>query len=222
MKKRNSYYKFEDMQTLPIPPFKTYPRDNAYIKDNNESPPIDEEPLPPGFEPPKIPIEDPEKIQGWLKTQIGKYMIIDFIIGTQIAVDKAGILTTVGVDYLILQDVRAPIQKVCDLYSVKFITIFEDGPPTPRDKESFKIEKLQYPIFDTNFIQGYLRTQIGKNMLCDFIIGTCQRQDLAGTLEFVGVDYLLIKDQSGFITSGDMFSLKFVDIIETEDENEKK
>ncbi len=62
-------------------------------------------------------------IPGYLNTQIGKYMRIEFLIGNGLT-DRNGKLVKVGASYIILQAQNGDL-IVCDLFSIKFVTIIE-------------------------------------------------------------------------------------------------
>lgn len=61
-------------------------------------------------------------IPGFLQTQIGKLMRVEFLIGGN-TVDRVGILRAVGASYILLQPVGQTDTILCDLFSVKFVTI---------------------------------------------------------------------------------------------------
>lgn len=59
-----------------------------------------------------------------LQTSIGYYVSCDFLIGTQIIETRDGILAKVGTNFLTLYQPNLERYIVCDLYSLKFITIY--------------------------------------------------------------------------------------------------
>lgn len=61
----------------------------------------------------------------YLASNIGKNVRAEFIIGNNQYVDKTGLLTEVGINYFILRDVNSGTDTMCDLYSVKFVTILK-------------------------------------------------------------------------------------------------
>lgn len=65
---------------------------------------------------------------GYLRTQIGKLMRVEFLIGNS-TTDRVGTLSAVGASYIILNSLEAQSRIVCDLFSIKFITII-DNPST--------------------------------------------------------------------------------------------
>lgn len=61
---------------------------------------------------------------GFLRTQIGRKVRVEFLIGTNgPLVDRTGTLRYVGVSYIILQPIDSDDLMMCDLYSIKFVTI---------------------------------------------------------------------------------------------------
>ncbi len=69
-------------------------------------------------------ILDVEYTQGYLRTQIGKRVKIFFLIGTNIVQDRDGILTDVGISYVILRELETNYKILCDIYAIKFVTIY--------------------------------------------------------------------------------------------------
>lgn len=62
----------------------------------------------------------------YLKQNIGKNMRAEFIIGSNQYTDRTGRLIEVGINYFVLEDVNSRTHVMCDLYSVKFVTILQD------------------------------------------------------------------------------------------------
>ncbi|MTI46898.1 hypothetical protein [Sporosalibacterium faouarense] len=67
---------------------------------------------------------DPNYLQGYLIKNIGRYVRIDFLIGTNTLIDRAGELLDVGIDFVVLRETETDDHDVCDLYSIKFVKIF--------------------------------------------------------------------------------------------------
>lgn len=63
----------------------------------------------------------------FLRTQIGKLMRVEFLIGTNNLVDRIGYLQEVGASYILLRSVESDTITFCDIYSIKFITISGGG-----------------------------------------------------------------------------------------------
>lgn len=70
------------------------------------------------------PVMDTEYTQGWLRTQIGKRVKIEFLIGTNMLVDREGTLVDVGISYVIINEVETDDLLLCDIYSIKFVRIY--------------------------------------------------------------------------------------------------
>lgn len=63
-------------------------------------------------------------IQQILRDNIGEYMDVEFLIGTNGLTTRSGQLTNVGVSYIVLYDRSKDRYTICDLYSIKFVTIY--------------------------------------------------------------------------------------------------
>lgn len=113
------------MQPIPMQPMPTQPRYPRYPNRNDEElvivepgrPPVD---LQPDVRP---PVFSPQYLQGYLKTQIGKFMRVDFLMGTGTFIDKEGVLVQVGIDHIVLRETKTDSLITCDLYSIKFVEI---------------------------------------------------------------------------------------------------
>ena len=70
---------------------------------------------------------DPGTIQEIIAYSVGSYAVVEFLIGTQNIVRKEGVITAVGVSWLLLYDQASGTSVVCDMYSVKFVTYFDPG-----------------------------------------------------------------------------------------------
>lgn len=71
------------------------------------------------------PVMDTEYTQGWLRTQIGKRVKIEFLIGTNMLIDREGTLLDVGISYVIINEVETDDLLLCDIYSIKFVRIYQ-------------------------------------------------------------------------------------------------
>lgn len=72
----------------------------------------------------EFPVMDTEYTQGYLKTQIGKKVKIEFLIGTNMLVDREGTLVDVGISYVIINEVETDDLLLCDIYSIKFVRFY--------------------------------------------------------------------------------------------------
>ncbi|KMT20883.1 hypothetical protein [Clostridium cylindrosporum] len=64
--------------------------------------------------------------------------------------------------------------------------------------------------FDQGMIQSYLRTQIGRIVRVEFLIGTNLLTDRTGVLNEVGINYIILTDASGAKVMADLYAIKFV------------
>jgi hypothetical protein len=78
--------------------------------------------IPPSVEGPP-PVMNIDYIPGYLRSIIGKNVRAEFIIGSSQYTDRTGVLVDVGVNYFVLHDVNSNTHIMCDLYSVKFVTV---------------------------------------------------------------------------------------------------
>lgn len=65
-------------------------------------------------------------IPAYLRHQIGRWMRIEFLVGNIIE-EKVGQLLDVGASFLILKMLEPSTTMLCDMYSIKFITIIYDS-----------------------------------------------------------------------------------------------
>lgn len=64
-----------------------------------------------------------------LSANKGNYVIIEFSIGTSSLVDKEGFLYDSGVNFVTIYDPIDDKYIICDLYSLKFVTVYTTPPP---------------------------------------------------------------------------------------------
>lgn len=63
-------------------------------------------------------------VPGYLKSQIGRRIRVEFLIGTTGTTDRAGTLLGVGASYILIRLDDSDDVMLCDLYSIKFVTFF--------------------------------------------------------------------------------------------------
>ena len=81
-------------------------------------------------------------MQQVLQENVGKYVIVEFLIGTGSLTSRQGLLYYVGTQFLVLYDEFESRFVVCDIFSVKFVTFLEGrGAST-------------YPALDQTAVQG--------------------------------------------------------------------
>lgn len=59
-----------------------------------------------------------------LRTQIGRKVTVDFLIGTNTFVDRTGTLLAVGANYIIINEIESDDLLFCDYYSIKFVKAY--------------------------------------------------------------------------------------------------
>ena len=62
-----------------------------------------------------------------LSENLGQYVVVEFLIGTQNMVRKFGVLYAVGSSFLTLYEEESQTFVVCDMFSVKFVTFYLPG-----------------------------------------------------------------------------------------------
>lgn len=72
----------------------------------------------------ETPVMDTDYTQGWLETQIGKRIKVEFLIGTNLLIDREGTLLEVGISYIIINEVETDDLLLCDIYSIKFVRVY--------------------------------------------------------------------------------------------------
>lgn len=60
---------------------------------------------------------------GFLRTQIGRRVRVEFLLGTNLLTDRTGTLVAVGASYIVLKLIDSDDLMMCDIYSIKFVTI---------------------------------------------------------------------------------------------------
>lgn len=66
-------------------------------------------------------------LQQVLSENLGTYIVVEFLIGTQTMEEKAGVLYAVGRSVLTLFEEESQTFVVCDIFSVKFVTFYLPG-----------------------------------------------------------------------------------------------
>ncbi len=65
---------------------------------------------------------------GFMRTQLGKLMRVEFLIG-DVLNDRTGYLLSVGANYILLGAIDNSHTILCDLYSIKFVNILAYNTP---------------------------------------------------------------------------------------------
>ena len=80
--------------------------------------------------PPPIDFDSEEmrgSIQKILSDNVGEYVVVEFLIGTERIMRKQGILYFVGISYVTLYDDMVNNFIVCDIFSIKFVYFYLPG-----------------------------------------------------------------------------------------------
>jgi len=79
-------------------------------------------PITPTTQPEPLTLSSTEYLNGFLRTQIGRRVRVEFLIGTGTLLDRTGTLVGVGANYINLKLLASDDIMTCDFYSIKFIT----------------------------------------------------------------------------------------------------
>lgn len=89
------------------------------------SSPISElEPITPTTQPAPITAESLQYMNGFLRTQVGRIIQVQFLIGTNTIVERMGILLAVGANYILINEIETDDILACDFYNIKFIRFY--------------------------------------------------------------------------------------------------
>ena len=80
--------------------------------------------------PPRQDFETPEmtgSMQNILNQNVGEYVVIEFLIGTERIMRKQGLLYFVGTSFVTLYDDNLNNFVVCDIFSIKFVYFYFPG-----------------------------------------------------------------------------------------------
>lgn len=69
-------------------------------------------------------LQSTQYMPGYLRTQIGRRVRVEFLIGTTTITDRIGILIGVGASYILIRPEDTDDIMLCDLYAIKFVTFY--------------------------------------------------------------------------------------------------
>lgn len=81
-------------------------------------------PLTPTNQPPPISGESLQYLNGFLRTQLGRTVTVEFLIGANTLVDRTGVLLAVGANYILINEIQTDDITACDFYNIKFIRFY--------------------------------------------------------------------------------------------------
>ncbi len=71
-------------------------------------------------QPQSIPAESLQYMNGFLRTQVGRPVQVDFLVGTNSIVTRSGILLAVGANFILINETETDDILACDFYNIKF------------------------------------------------------------------------------------------------------
>lgn len=69
-------------------------------------------------------VQSPVYTQGYLMKYIGRRVKVEFLIGTNMLVDRDGTLVEVGASYIVIREAETDDLLLGDLYSIKFVRFY--------------------------------------------------------------------------------------------------
>lgn len=63
-------------------------------------------------------------LNGFLRSQIGRPVLVTFLIGTNTLTDRSGILLGVGINYILINETQTDDVLACDFYNIKFVRFY--------------------------------------------------------------------------------------------------
>lgn len=66
-------------------------------------------------------------MNGYLRTQIGHYVEVEFLVGSTNIVSRTGRLVGVGLNYILIEDLMTGDMTACDFYNIKFFKTHAHG-----------------------------------------------------------------------------------------------
>ena len=61
---------------------------------------------------------------GFLLTQLGRTVTVEFLVGANTLVDRTGVLLAVGANYILINEIQTDDITACDFYNIKFIRFY--------------------------------------------------------------------------------------------------
>lgn len=75
-------------------------------------------------QPAAVNVESLQYLNGFMLTQIGRMVSVEFLIGTSTMMTKNGRLVGVGANYILINEFESDDVIACDFYSIKFIRFY--------------------------------------------------------------------------------------------------
>lgn len=74
----------------------------------------------------EITAESVQYLNGFIRTQIGRRVSIDFLVGSNTIITKSGYLLGVAANYILINELDTNDLTTCDFYNIKFIRFYFD------------------------------------------------------------------------------------------------
>lgn len=78
---------------------------------------------PPGYRE-LIDMNQIQYLQGFYQTQIGRFVRVEHLMGTNVVQTELGFLVGVGINYIVLQAADTPNITIVDMYSIKSVKVY--------------------------------------------------------------------------------------------------
>lgn len=75
-------------------------------------------------QPMPMTVESLQYLNGFLRTQIGRRVRVEFLLGTNTMTDRSGTLLGVGANYILINESDSDDLLACDFYNIKFIRFY--------------------------------------------------------------------------------------------------
>ena len=75
-------------------------------------------------QPMPMTVESLQYLNGFLRTQIGRRVRVEFLLGTNTMTDRSGTLLGVGANYILINESDTDDLLACDFYNIKFIRFY--------------------------------------------------------------------------------------------------
>lgn len=76
------------------------------------------------YNPYPVTKENLQYLNGFIRTQIGRRVTVDFLIGSNNMVSKSGYLLAVAANYILINELDTTDVTACDFYNIKFIRFY--------------------------------------------------------------------------------------------------
>ncbi|HYE67999.1 MAG TPA: hypothetical protein VEA58_05265 [Anaerovoracaceae bacterium] len=72
-------------------------------------------------------------MNGYLRTQIGMYVEVEFLVGSTNILSRSGRLIGVGLNYILIEDLATGDVMACDFYNIKLFKTHAHSDTSPHD-----------------------------------------------------------------------------------------